>query len=187
MSKYSELKSKWEKYIYIWYIPTIMITISSWFFYLLPSTSYPARLEGWNISQFQFLIPCQGLLFSWRHFCCWLISTTVLSTRPRTVTVNISDGWLIVQLPSVIRDDCSGGLESRLYQRRLRDHPDVRHHTEQGPNDNTGSSQQWRRTGGGEQRPPAETGLVCPGGKDSALSEGERWSAKSSDWNLTLL
>ena len=40
---YSVLKSKWEKYIYIWYIPTIMITISSWFFYLLPSTSYPAR------------------------------------------------------------------------------------------------------------------------------------------------
>ena len=64
MSKYSELKSKWEKYIYIWYIPTIMITISSWFFYLLPSTSYPARLEGWKISQFQFLISCQGLLFS---------------------------------------------------------------------------------------------------------------------------
>ena len=62
-SKYSELKSKWEKYIYIWYIPTIMITISSWFFYLLPSTSYPARLGGWNISQFQFLMSCQGPLF----------------------------------------------------------------------------------------------------------------------------
>ena len=38
-----EMTSEYIKYISLYYIPTLMITITSWFFYLLPSTSYPAR------------------------------------------------------------------------------------------------------------------------------------------------
>ena len=38
-----ELFSKWQKYITLYYIPTILIVVTSWIFFLLPSTSYPAR------------------------------------------------------------------------------------------------------------------------------------------------
>ena len=37
------LKHKWTKYIMLYYIPTTLIVITSWIFFLLPSTSYPAR------------------------------------------------------------------------------------------------------------------------------------------------
>jgi len=38
-----EMTSDWQKFILLYYLPTYMITITSWFFYLLPSTSYPSR------------------------------------------------------------------------------------------------------------------------------------------------
>ena len=38
-----ELTSLWDKYILLYYLPTLMMVVTSWFFYLLPSTSYPAR------------------------------------------------------------------------------------------------------------------------------------------------
>lgn len=34
---------KWTRYIFLYYIPTGLIVITSWIFFLLPSTSYPAR------------------------------------------------------------------------------------------------------------------------------------------------
>ena len=37
------LKNKWRKYIMLYYVPTTLIVITSWVFFLLPSTSYPAR------------------------------------------------------------------------------------------------------------------------------------------------
>ena len=37
------LESKYEKYIYIYYLPTSMFTLTSWVSFLLPATSYPAR------------------------------------------------------------------------------------------------------------------------------------------------
>merc|ERR1712025_138825 len=33
----------WLRYIFLYYIPTSLIVITSWIFFLLPSTSYPAR------------------------------------------------------------------------------------------------------------------------------------------------
>ena len=38
-----ELYSKWNKYLTLYYVPTILIVLTSWIFFLLPSTSYPAR------------------------------------------------------------------------------------------------------------------------------------------------
>merc|ERR1719232_671209 len=38
-----EMTSIYLKFLLLYYLPSYMITISSWFFYLLPSTSYPAR------------------------------------------------------------------------------------------------------------------------------------------------
>ena len=38
-----ELYSIWQKYITLYYVPTILIVLTSWIFFLLPSTSYPAR------------------------------------------------------------------------------------------------------------------------------------------------
>jgi hypothetical protein len=38
-----ELFSKWQKYITLYYVPTVLIVLTSWIFFLLPSTSYPAR------------------------------------------------------------------------------------------------------------------------------------------------
>ena len=38
-----EMTSLYLKFLLLYYLPSYMITISSWFFYLLPSTSYPAR------------------------------------------------------------------------------------------------------------------------------------------------
>ena len=35
----------WSRYIFLYYIPTALIVMTSWIFFLLPSTSYPARLE----------------------------------------------------------------------------------------------------------------------------------------------
>ena len=37
------MTSLYLKFLLLYYLPSYMITISSWFFYLLPSTSYPAR------------------------------------------------------------------------------------------------------------------------------------------------
>ena len=37
------MTSIYKKFLLLYYVPSYMITISSWFFYLLPSTSYPAR------------------------------------------------------------------------------------------------------------------------------------------------
>ena len=37
------MTSIYVKFLLLYYLPSYMITISSWFFYLLPSTSYPAR------------------------------------------------------------------------------------------------------------------------------------------------
>lgn len=39
----AELTNLYDKYIFLYYVPTIMMVTTSWFFYLLPSTSYPAR------------------------------------------------------------------------------------------------------------------------------------------------
>ena len=36
--------NRWERYIFLYYIPTMLIVITSWTFFLLPSTSYPSRL-----------------------------------------------------------------------------------------------------------------------------------------------
>ena len=38
-----ELQSRYAKYIYIYYIPTTMFTLTSWVSFLLPPTCYPAR------------------------------------------------------------------------------------------------------------------------------------------------
>ena len=38
-----ELESRYDKYIYIYYIPTTMFTLTSWVSFLLPPTCYPAR------------------------------------------------------------------------------------------------------------------------------------------------
>ena len=38
-----KLISRYKKYIFIYFIPTTMFTITSWVSYLLPPTSYPAR------------------------------------------------------------------------------------------------------------------------------------------------
>ena len=37
------LKSRYSKYIFIYFIPTTMFTFTSWVSYLIPPTSYPAR------------------------------------------------------------------------------------------------------------------------------------------------
>ena len=36
-------KGKYERYIYNYFVPTTMFTVTSWFSYLLPPNSYPAR------------------------------------------------------------------------------------------------------------------------------------------------
>jgi len=38
-----QFQHKWERYIFLYYIPTMLIVITSWTFFLLPSTSYPSR------------------------------------------------------------------------------------------------------------------------------------------------
>ena len=38
-----ELNSRYDKYIYIYYIPTTMFTLTSWVSFMLPPTCYPAR------------------------------------------------------------------------------------------------------------------------------------------------
>ena len=38
-----QLESRYDKYIYIYYIPTTMFTLTSWVSFLLPPTCYPAR------------------------------------------------------------------------------------------------------------------------------------------------
>ena len=38
-----EMRHKYKKYIMLYYIPTSLIVVTSWVFFLLPSTSYPAR------------------------------------------------------------------------------------------------------------------------------------------------
>ena len=38
-----DLVSRYDKYIYIYYIPTTMFTLTSWVSFLLPPTCYPAR------------------------------------------------------------------------------------------------------------------------------------------------
>ena len=38
-----DMVSKYRKYIYVYFIPTTMFTVTSWVSYLLPPTSYPAR------------------------------------------------------------------------------------------------------------------------------------------------
>ena len=38
-----KLESRYDKYIFIYYIPTTMFTLTSWVSFLLPPTSYPAR------------------------------------------------------------------------------------------------------------------------------------------------
>ena len=38
-----DFKGKYKKYVYNYFVPTTMFTITSWFSYLLPPTSYPAR------------------------------------------------------------------------------------------------------------------------------------------------
>ena len=38
-----QLVSRYRKYIFIYFIPTSMFTLTSWVSYLLPPTSYPAR------------------------------------------------------------------------------------------------------------------------------------------------
>ena len=37
------LISNYAKYMTLYYLPTIVIVFTSWVFFLLPSTSYPAR------------------------------------------------------------------------------------------------------------------------------------------------
>ena len=37
-----ELRNRWRKYIVLYYVPTTLIVVTSWVFFLLPSTSYPA-------------------------------------------------------------------------------------------------------------------------------------------------
>ena len=38
-----DLVSKYKQYVYNYFIPTTMFTLTSWVSYLLPPTSYPAR------------------------------------------------------------------------------------------------------------------------------------------------
>ena len=38
-----DLVSRFRKYLFVYFIPTTMFTLTSWVSYLLPPTSYPAR------------------------------------------------------------------------------------------------------------------------------------------------
>ena len=38
-----EMVSRYRKYLFVYFIPTTMFTLTSWVSYLLPPTSYPAR------------------------------------------------------------------------------------------------------------------------------------------------
>ena len=38
-----DLVSRYRKYLFVYFIPTTMFTLTSWVSYLLPPTSYPAR------------------------------------------------------------------------------------------------------------------------------------------------
>ena len=37
------LRSDYHKFVYIYYIPTIMFTVTSWVSFIIPPSSYPAR------------------------------------------------------------------------------------------------------------------------------------------------
>ena len=73
-----DLYNKWTKYITLYYVPTGLIVITSWIFFLLPSTSYPARTA--------LLVTVFLLLIS--------IFSSVVNETPNT-----SDGgWLFISL-----------------------------------------------------------------------------------------
>ena len=38
-----DMVSRYRKYLFVYFIPTTMFTLTSWVSYLLPPTSYPAR------------------------------------------------------------------------------------------------------------------------------------------------
>ena len=38
-----DMISRYRKYLFVYFIPTTMFTLTSWVSYLLPPTSYPAR------------------------------------------------------------------------------------------------------------------------------------------------
>ena len=38
-----DLRSDYHKFVYIYYIPTIMFTVTSWVSFIIPPSSYPAR------------------------------------------------------------------------------------------------------------------------------------------------
>jgi len=74
------MTSVYHKYLLLYYVPTFMITITSWFFYLLPSTSYPARTA---LLMTAFLLLVQ-------------IYNSVVNETPNSDDITILELWTLI-------------------------------------------------------------------------------------------
>ena len=103
------LKTKSHRYIFLYYIPTGLIVVTSWIFFLLPSTSYPARSSARKslasllivVNSFAnnvwirfpecslFQIWFTERLFWWPSSCCSSTSFLGLSTTLQTPTTDV--------------------------------------------------------------------------------------------------
>ena len=138
-----------HRYIFLYYIPTGLIVVTSWIFFLLPSTSYPARFstrfskDHWKYSDRTALLVTVFLLLI-------NIFSGVVNDTPNT-----NDGRknpLILQLfysflpisiiifiyDTICRNDRLGVLDFHVHRLGLSLPPLLWRHFDQGPDDHTG-------------------------------------------------
>ena len=80
---------RWERYIFLYYIPTMLIVITSWTFFLLPSTSYPSRLASTVLNFYRNI-----MLWLWSfHAPEKVLSSQVHILSPNNVVFPLLPSW----------------------------------------------------------------------------------------------
>ena len=88
---------RWERYIFLYYIPTMLIVITSWTFFLLPSTSYPSRLASTVLNFYRNI-----MLWLWSfHATEKVVFSQVHISSPNNVVFPLLPSWSKEMLQTV--------------------------------------------------------------------------------------
>ena len=113
-----DLVSKYTQYVYNYFVPSTMFTLTSWVSYLLPPTSYPART-----SLLVTVFLCQVGIFT----------AAIKDTPNYDEGLPNTSGEMILKVDksNISRNDIPGALVLCLHHLHLRGADELRHHLDQ--------------------------------------------------------
>ena len=113
-----DLVSRYRKYLFVYFIPTTMFTLTSWVSYLLPPTSYPART-----SLLVTVFLCQVGIFT----------AAIKDTPNYDEGLPNTSGEMILKVDksNISRNDIPGALVLCLHHLHLRGADELRLHPDQ--------------------------------------------------------